>query len=240
MIFFCFSYLHKSGHIFIKLLITISTNFNARIRYLNLYQYLHVYNWTINKFTDCTIPALCVLSASALSCRWILHFIILRNLEWITTLFFTFLIIITTVTFLPFFNDLISAEGTIVGWETVCSSLFRYGIKNQRYITNGALRKLVIIWPISTGGRGEHNVVPQQTPRLTRLRKVVWWAKIMTNLVSQCELWDLWRNARVVVEECDYTSVEGSLFRVTETSQVLCIGLVLFANTTRGTCWNNQ
>lgn len=205
-----------------------------------IYTFTYVGKITFQKLTNCTIPALCVLSASALSCRWILHLVILRNLERVTALFLTFLIIITTVTFLPFFNDLISAEGTIVGWETVCSSLFWYGIENQWYIANGALRKLVIVRPVSTGGRGEHNVVPKQTPRLARLRKVVRRAKVMTNLVSQRELRDLWRNSGVVVEECDYTGVEGPLLRVTEASQVLCIGLVLFTNTTRGTYSNNH
>lgn len=133
------------------------------------------------------------------------------DLEWIATHVLTLLVVVTAVALLALLHDLVPAEGPVVRREAVGPPLLRDGIQHQRDVADGARGELVVVEPITAGGRGEHNVVPLETPRLTRVGEVMRRAKVVADLVSKCELGDLRRHAGVVVQKGDDAGVERAL-----------------------------
>ena len=156
------------------------------------------------------------------------------NLEWVATLFLTLLYVVATITLLALLHNLVPTEGAVVLREAVCSPLLRDGIQHEWDVPHGARRELVIVKPVSTGGWGEHDVVPLETSRLAGVWEVVWRAKVVPDFMCQGELRHLGRHPGVVVEEGDDAGVEGTFLWVSEAPKVLCVGLVLFTDSSRG------
>lgn len=99
------------------------------------------------------LPALFIGPSGTLSGIGVVQFVNVGNLEWIATLLLTLLIIKPTVALLPFLNNLVTTEGTIVFLEAVGSPLLRNGVQHQRDVTDRAGGELVVVEPVSTGGR---------------------------------------------------------------------------------------
>lgn len=99
------------------------------------------------------LPALFIGPSGTLFGMGVVHPVNAGNLEWIATLLLTLLLIKATVTLLPFLNNLVTAEGTVVFFEAIGSPLLRNGIQHQRDVADRAGGELVIVEPVSAGSR---------------------------------------------------------------------------------------
>lgn len=155
----------------------------------------------------------------------------------ITTIFIALSWIISAIAFFTLFHNLVSTEWSIILLKAVLLSFVtEYGMQYRWDIIHRTMREFVIILPFAAGRRRVHNKVSHRSTRATLCRIVVWRAKVVTNLVCQCQFADLRWYTWIVVHKRNNSGVKTSFRLDLSPANIFRICFVLFAYATRCPC----
>lgn len=82
--------------------------------------------------------------------------VFVTNYSRITAYVMALVIVVSAVTLLSRFHDLVSAEGSGRGREAVPFLVVVYGVEDVRYVSDATDRKFAVVWSVAASCRGKH------------------------------------------------------------------------------------